>query len=238
MSYSLKQQSLAPSSAGTASAAQTISDQRKSTAVQLKQQHIMHSAHSPNVIQQLTAEKNESIQGKFEKGVPAQMHTKVPERVNNKGVAVQLKSGWKGEGAKYNRVANKDVVRVVPELVKPANSAKITGTAESKGECWYPTVEDSVADSKDIDIVLGHDSDPGAKITPYVKDGYTNAPAKGAFAQETHYHKGTLKAKRVKEIAANTGTARDFTDKPVTYADNIHDYVDANAGAATTFERL
>ncbi len=167
-----------------------------------------------------------------------QMQNAVPERSDNKSVSVQLKSGWKGEGEKYNRVANKDVVRVVPELVKPANSAKIAGTAESKGECWYPTVEDSVENSKDIDIVLGHDSDPGAKITPYVKDGYTSAPAKGVFAQETHYHKGTLKAKRVKEIAANTGAARDFTDKPVTYADNNHDYVDANSGAATTFERL
>jgi hypothetical protein len=238
MSYSFKQQSQAPSSGGTASAAQTISDQRTSNAVQLKQQHIMHSAHLPNVIQQLTAEKNESIGSGFENAAPAQMHSAVAPPAGNNAMAVQLKSGWKGEGEKYNRVANKDVVRVVPALVKPANSAKITGTPDSQGECWYPTVESSVEDTKDIDIVLGHDSDPGAKITPYVKDGYTSAPARGAFAQETHYHKGTLKAKRVKEIAANTGTARDFTDKPVTYSDNIHDYVDANAGAATTFDRF
>jgi len=167
-----------------------------------------------------------------------QMHDALSTRPKNKDISVQLKSGWKGTGATYNRVANKDVVRVVPELVKPANSAKITGTPDSKGEVWYPTVEDSVVDTTNIDIVLGHDSDPGAKITPYLKDGYSNNPAKPAFAQEMHYHKGTLKAKRVKAIAANADGAKDFTDKPVNYTDNIHDYVDANAGAATTFEKF
>ena len=153
---------------------------------------------------------------------------------------VQLKSGWKGEGVNYHRVANKDVVRVVPAggLGAPKNYVDIAGSAESKGGVYYPDVEDSTAATADISIVLKHDSDPGAKITTYAKDGYTNAPPKSAFAQEPHYHKGTLKAKRVKEIHANTGAARDFSDKPVNYTDNVHDYVDANAGAPTTFDRL
>lgn len=153
-------------------------------------------------------------------------------------VSVQLKSAWKGEGEKYHRVANKDVVRVVKELDKPKNNAAITGSPESKGGVWYPDVEESTAAGANINIVLMHDSDPGAKITPYSKNGYAKdpAPRKSDFGQEPHYHKGTLKASRVRAIAANTGAARDFSDKPVTYTDSNHDYVDANAEATTTFE--
>lgn len=47
---------------------QHFSDRRASTNVQLKQQQMMHSAHSPSVIPQLSAE-DEPLQGEFEADV-------------------------------------------------------------------------------------------------------------------------------------------------------------------------
>ncbi|MGV8836098.1 hypothetical protein [Cellvibrio sp.] len=50
-------------------AAQVFPDQRNSTALQLKQQQIMRSASSHNVIQKLSAEEDELLQGKFSQTV-------------------------------------------------------------------------------------------------------------------------------------------------------------------------
>lgn len=70
----------------------TFSDQRASTATQLKQQNIMRAAHSPNVIQQMTAEE-EPIQGEFESDAPAQLQEMPAAKINNTGLPDNLKSG-------------------------------------------------------------------------------------------------------------------------------------------------
>jgi hypothetical protein len=94
MSYTSKQSRQEPTqkSANTI-IAPTFSDQRASTAVQLKQQQIMHSAHSPNVIQQLSAQEDEPLQGKFENEAPAQLRDTPAEIPNNTGLPDNLKSG-------------------------------------------------------------------------------------------------------------------------------------------------
>ena len=94
MSYTSKQarQELTQKSANTI-ITPTFSDQRASSAVQLKQQQIMHSAHSPNVIQQLSAEEDEPLQGKFENEAPAQLRDAPAETPNNTGLPDNLKSG-------------------------------------------------------------------------------------------------------------------------------------------------
>ncbi len=71
----------------------TFSDQRASTAVQLKQQQMMHSAHLPNVIQQLSAEEDEPLQGEFENEASAQLQEASAENPNNTGLPDNLKSG-------------------------------------------------------------------------------------------------------------------------------------------------
>jgi hypothetical protein len=83
--------------------------------------------------------------------------------------------------------------------------------------------------------MLEHDSDPGAKITPYKEGGYTAAPLKSEFQQESHYHKGTIPAKRAKSML-KAGTDN-FGDKPVSYTDSNHDYVDENAAGPTPFNK-
>lgn len=70
----------------------TFSDQRASTATQLKQQNIMRAAHSPNVIQQMTSEE-EPIQGEFESEAPAQLYESAAAKPNNTGLPENLKSG-------------------------------------------------------------------------------------------------------------------------------------------------
>ncbi len=69
-----------------------FADQRSSTAVQLKQQEIMHAAQSPNVIQQVTAEE-EPIQGEFENEASAQLQESTAAKPNNTGLPDNLKSG-------------------------------------------------------------------------------------------------------------------------------------------------
>jgi len=69
-----------------------FADQRASTAMQLKQQQIMHAAHSPNVIQQMTAEE-EPIQGEFENEAPTQLQEAPAAQPNNTGLPDNLKSG-------------------------------------------------------------------------------------------------------------------------------------------------
>ncbi|WP_238582279.1 eCIS core domain-containing protein [Cellvibrio sp. OA-2007] len=69
-----------------------LSDQRASTAVQLKQQQIMQAAHSPNVIQQISAE-DEPLQGKFESETPTQLQESAAAKPNNTGLPDNLKSG-------------------------------------------------------------------------------------------------------------------------------------------------
>ncbi len=71
----------------------TFADQRASTAVQFKQQQMMRSAHSPNVIQQLSAEENELLQGEFENEIPVQLQEAAAENPNNTGLPDNLKSG-------------------------------------------------------------------------------------------------------------------------------------------------
>ncbi len=69
------------------------SDQRASTATQLKQQNIMRAAHSPNIIQKLTAEEDEPLQGEFEAEAPAQLQEAAVPKPNNTGLPDNLKSG-------------------------------------------------------------------------------------------------------------------------------------------------
>lgn len=69
-----------------------FADQRSSTAMQLKQQQLMHSAHSPNVIQKMAAEE-EPIQGEFENEAPAQLQESPAAKPNNTGLPDNLKSG-------------------------------------------------------------------------------------------------------------------------------------------------
>lgn len=95
MNYTGKQskQSIEP----TQNVAQTptvsaFADQRASTAVQFKQQQIMRAAHSPNVIQQITAEE-EPIQGEFENEAPTQLQEAPAAKPNNTGLPDNLKSG-------------------------------------------------------------------------------------------------------------------------------------------------
>lgn len=74
-------------------AAPAFSDQRASTAVQLKQQGMMHSAHSPNSIQRLSTQEGEPLQGKFESEAPVQQQEATAETPNNTGLPDNLKSG-------------------------------------------------------------------------------------------------------------------------------------------------
>ncbi len=73
--------------------APTFSDQRSSTAAQLKQQQIMRLSHSPNVIQQLTTEEDDPLQGEFEHETPAQLQEAPAAKPNNTGLPDNLKSG-------------------------------------------------------------------------------------------------------------------------------------------------
>lgn len=69
-----------------------FSDQRVSTATQLKQQNIMRAAHSPNIIQKMIGEE-EPIQGEFESEAPMQLQAAAAENPNNTGLPDNLKSG-------------------------------------------------------------------------------------------------------------------------------------------------
>jgi hypothetical protein len=73
-------------------ASSAFSDQRSSTSAQLKQQQMMHAAHSPNVIQQMTAGE-EPIQGEFENEAPTQLQEAPAAQPNNTGLPDNLKSG-------------------------------------------------------------------------------------------------------------------------------------------------
>lgn len=95
MSYSSKQSKPDSDSMQGSANVSTItafSDQRASTAFQLKQQNMMRSAHLPNVIQQMIAEE-EPIQGEFENEAPTQLQEAPAEKPNNTGLPDNLKSG-------------------------------------------------------------------------------------------------------------------------------------------------
>ena len=96
MSYTSKQSksNLDPTQNPTnSSAVSAFADQRVSSAVQLQQQNIMRAAHSPNIIQKLTAEEVEPLQGEFEAEAPAQLQEAAVPKPNNTGLPDNLKSG-------------------------------------------------------------------------------------------------------------------------------------------------
>ncbi|WP_246841611.1 DUF4157 domain-containing protein [Cellvibrio sp. PSBB023] len=83
----------APKKIADMTAAPAFSDQRASTAVQLKQQGMMHSAHSPNSIQRLSTQEGEPLQREFESEAPVQQQEATAKTPNNTGLPDNLKSG-------------------------------------------------------------------------------------------------------------------------------------------------
>ena len=217
MNYTGKQskQSIEP----TQNVAQTptvsaFADQRASTAVQFKQQQIMRAAHSPNVIQQMTAEE-EPIQGEFENEAPTQLQEAPAAKPNNTGLPDNLKSGIENLSG-YSM----DDVKVHFNSDKPA---QLNAHAYAQGtdihvapgqeqhlphEAWHvvqqkqgrvqPTMQMKVGVSVNDDAGLEHEADVmGAKAI-------TTKPLVQHKTSRVDSEKNSLRSFPLQRISANT----------------------------------
>lgn len=142
-----------------------FADQRASTAVQLKQQQIMHAAHSPNAIQQMITEE-EPIQGEFESHAPAQLHEASAVKPNNTGLPenfnsdkpVQLKTKITHQTADFTYAeGEKDKVGVAMEATLDPHDPVIGSSTGTPQKELYDAVDAKAKSSMVRGHLLNHD---------------------------------------------------------------------------------
>lgn len=147
------------------SIASSFADQRASTTVQFKQQHMMRSSHSSNVIQQMTAE-DEALQGESKSDAPAKLHeasavkpnnTSLPDNFNS-DKPVQLKTKITHRTADFTYALDKkDKVGVAMEAFLDPRDPVIGSSTGTPQKELYDAVDAKAKSSMVRGHLLNHD---------------------------------------------------------------------------------